>query len=194
MGHTAATTSTTVHRYAVALIVVVAAIVAVVVHRTVTSAGVSGDHNTVADGAVPDGVTVFDEDHPGVTNLDPELLQAVRAAAKDAADDDVVFYVNSGWRSSRYQEQLLSEAVDKYGSLKEAARWVATPAKSAHVSGDAVDLGRANATDWLSERGAQYGLCQTYANEPWHYEFRPDAIINGCPAPYADPTQDPRMH
>ena len=45
----------------------------------------------------------------------------------------------------------------------------------------------------LSEHGAEYGLCQIYDNEPWHYELRPDAIEHGCPTRYADPTQDPRL-
>jgi hypothetical protein len=61
------------------------------------------------------------------------------------------------------------------------------------VSGDAVDIGPSDATSWLSTRGAEYGLCQIYANEPWHYELRPEAIDQGCPPLYADPTQDPRM-
>ena len=37
--------------------------------------------------------------------------------------------VNSGWRSPEYQDQLLRDAVSKYGSEAEAARWVATPAR-----------------------------------------------------------------
>jgi D-alanyl-D-alanine carboxypeptidase len=146
-----------------------------------------------ADGAVPDGLTVFDDEHPTVANLDPALLRAVRQAATDAASDGIVFYVDSGWRSPKYQEQLLDEAISKYGSEQEAARWVATPNTSAHVSGDAVDLGSIDATAWLSEHGAKYGLCQIYSNEPWHYELRPKAIDHGCPATYADPTHDPRM-
>jgi D-alanyl-D-alanine carboxypeptidase len=146
-----------------------------------------------ADGAVPDGVTVFDDEIPGVANLDPDLLGALRQAATDAADDGVEFFVDSGWRSPEYQEQLLHEAVSKYGSEEEAARWVATPNTSAHVSGDAVDVGPFDATAWLSEHGAKYGLCQIYSNEPWHYELRPKAIDHGCPPMYADPTQDPRM-
>ena len=146
-----------------------------------------------ADGAVPDGATVFDDEIPGVANLDPALLGALRQAATDAADDGVEFFVDSGWRSPEYQEQLLREAVSKYGSEEEAARWVATAETSAHVSGDAVDIGHSDATVWLSEHGAEYGLCQTYSNEPWHYELRPEAIDHGCPPRYADPTQDPRM-
>ena len=86
-------------------------------------------------------------------------------------------YVNSGWRSPEYQEQLLREAVSKYGSEAEAARWVATPDTSAHVSGDAVDIGPSDAAAWLSEHGAAYGLCQIYRNEPWHYELRPEPSI-----------------
>ena len=151
--------------------------------------GASGE----ADGALPDGTTVFDDEIPGVANLDPDLLGALRQAATDAADDGVQFFVDSGWRSPAYQNQLLREAVFEYGSREEAARWVATAKTSAHVAGDAVDIGRSDATAWLSGRGAEYGLCQIYGNEPWHYELRPKAIDHGCPPTYADPTHDPRM-
>jgi zinc D-Ala-D-Ala carboxypeptidase len=147
-----------------------------------------------ADGAVPDGTTVFDDEVPGVAKLDPAFLGALRQAAKAAAADGVVFHVNSGWRSPAYQNQLLREAVTRYGSAAEAARWVATPDTSAHVSGDAVDIGPAEARAWLAEHGADYGLCQIYRNEPWHYELRPEAVEHGCPPMYADQTQDPRMH
>jgi zinc D-Ala-D-Ala carboxypeptidase len=146
-----------------------------------------------ADGAVPDGTTVFDDEVPGVANLDPALLGSLRRAATDAAGDGVDFSVDSGWRSPEYQERLLREAIAKYGSEEKATRWVATPNTSAHVSGDAVDIGPSGAAAWLSEHGAEYGLCRIYGNEPWHYELRPDAIAHGCPAMYADPTHDPRM-
>jgi zinc D-Ala-D-Ala carboxypeptidase len=142
-----------------------------------------------AGGALPQGTTVFDGGVPGVARLDPELLAALRRAATDSG---VRFVVDSGWRSRAYQEQLLRDAVAKYGSEAAAARWVATPNTSAHVSGDAVDLG-SSAAAWLSAHGAAYGLCRIYANEPWHFERRPDAIAHGCPPMYADPTQDPRM-
>ena len=145
-----------------------------------------------ADGAVSDGTTVFADEVPGVANLDPAFLRALRRAATDAGRFGVELFVDSGWRSREYQARLLQEAVLKYGSEAEAARWVATPDTSAHVSGDAVDIGRSDATAWLSEHGAAYGLCQIYSNEPWHYELRPRAVDHGCPRMYADPTQDPR--
>jgi hypothetical protein len=146
-----------------------------------------------AAGAVPDGTTVFADAVPGVANLDPALLAALRRASTDAASHGIELVVDSGWRSPAYQEQLRREAVTAYGSEAEAARWVATPTASAHVSGDAVDIGPPDAAAWLSEHGAGYGLCPIYGNEPWHYELRPAAITRGCPARYADPTHDPRM-
>jgi D-alanyl-D-alanine carboxypeptidase len=159
--------------------------------------GVSGDDlpggPNLADGALPDAVTVFDDAYPGVANLDPALLRALRAAATDAAADGVTFYVSSGWRSPAYQEQLLHAAVAEYGSPEEATRWVASAETSAHVTGDAVDLVPAEATAWLARFGAGYGLCQTYRNEPWHFELRPEATGFGCPPMYADAAHDPRL-
>jgi hypothetical protein len=148
---------------------------------------------TIDDGVVPGDVTVFDDDVPAVADLDPDLLAALRRAATAAAADGVEFTVNSGWRSRSYQDQLLREAVSEYGSEEEAARWVATADTSAHVSGDGVDIGPTDAMSWLSQHGADHGLCQIYGNEPWHYELRPEAVDHGCPRMYDDPTQDPRM-
>jgi LAS superfamily LD-carboxypeptidase LdcB len=156
----------------------------------------SDDHRGAlgeADGALPDGTSVFDDESPAVANLDPALLGSLRRAASDAADDGIRLYVESGWRSPAYQEQLFQAAVSKYGSEAEAARWVATPNRSAHVSGNAVDVASFDATAWLSEHGAKYALCPIYRNEPWHYELRRRAIDHGCPPLYADPTHDPRM-
>jgi D-alanyl-D-alanine carboxypeptidase len=56
-----------------------------------------------ADGVVPNGTTVFDAETPGVANLDPDLLGALRRAATDAAHDGVEVFVDSGWRSIKYQ-------------------------------------------------------------------------------------------
>jgi zinc D-Ala-D-Ala carboxypeptidase len=209
----ARTTTRRIPRILVAgLLVVIAAIAAALAYQLLASSsstaaspvdvprsehrGLRSEHRGAlgeADGVVPDGTTVFDDEIPGVANLDPALLGAVRQAATDAADDGVEFFVDSGWRSPEYQNQLLREAVSEYGSEEEAARWVASADTSPHVSGDAVDIGHSDATAWLSEHGAEYGLCQIYSNEPWHYELRPEASDHGCPPMYADPTHDPRM-
>jgi zinc D-Ala-D-Ala carboxypeptidase len=189
------------------LVVVIAAIAAALGHQSTasppwtpslpsrpsTSTPSSLGELGVAGGALPDDARVFDDDLPGVAKLDADLLGALRRAATDAAGDGIGFHVDSGWRSRAYQQHLLDEAVSKYGSEAEAARWVATPDTSAHVSGDAVDIGPSDAPAWLAAHGAAYGLCRVYGNEPWHYELRSDAAAGGCPAPYADPTHDPRM-
>lgn len=142
---------------------------------------------SAADGYFPDGevLSPFDMSQPAITNLDPELLDAVQEAALDAEADGVEMVITSGWRSKRYQQQLLDEAVVTYGSLAEARKWVNTPEKSTHVSGDAVDVGYTDADYWLIENGYQYGLCQTYANEIWHFELtvEPGDV---CPAPRTD--------
>ena len=149
---------------------------------------------TEEDGLLPFGATAFDEAYPGIAGLSHGLRDALQRASHDAAAADIIVLVNSGWRSAEYQDQLLQEAVSQYGSAEEAARWVASSATSAHVAGDAVDVGSYDAVDWLTANGAAYGLCQTYGNESWHFELRPEAIDHGCPAPYADPAHDPRMH
>jgi len=161
-------------------------------------AGRSGGAQTglgEADGVIPDGaaVSVFDEQLPAVGQLDPDLLDALQRAATDAEAAGLRLRVNSGWRSPEHQQQLLQDAIAEYGSQEEAARWVATPETSAHVTGDAVDIGPHDAAEWLSEHGAAHGLCPIYRNEPWHFELRPDAVDDGCPPMYADPTEDPRM-
>jgi D-alanyl-D-alanine carboxypeptidase len=206
------TSRRTLRPVAIGLVVVTAALIGTLVHQLDEPASSSapslsevlrGHHGgttteadgavTEADGVLPDGATVFDDEYPGVAKLDPDLLRALREAATDATDDGVVFHVNSGWRSPEYQNALLREAVSEYGSEEEAARWVATASTSPHVSGDAVDIGSFDATAWLSKHGAEYGLCQIYGNESWHYELLPRAIGRGCPPMYADPTRDPRM-
>ncbi|MDD9372093.1 MAG: M15 family metallopeptidase [Acidimicrobiales bacterium] len=147
-----------------------------------------------ADGLISDwvAVSVFDEEMPAVGNLDPGLLDALQRAARAADAEGVGFRVNSGWRSPEYQDRLFLEAILEHGSQEEAARWVATAETSAHVSGDAVDIGPPDAAAWVSTHGAAHGLCPIYRNEPWHVELRPDAVDGGCPPLYADPTDDPR--
>ena len=197
------------------LAVVIAAIIGTLVHQSASSVAPSfsearrGDRGaatpkddgpvtddgavTEDDGALPDGATAFDDEYPGVANLDPALLQALREAATDAAANGIEIQVNSGWRSPEYQEQLLREAVSEYGSEEEAARWVASANTSAHVFGHAVDIGPFDATAWLSEHGPRYGLCQIYRNESWHYELRREAISLGCPPMRAGAAHDRGM-
>ena len=63
--------------------------------------GARGGHGSTpeAEGAVPEGTTVFDGGGPGGANLDPALVGALRPAAADAAGGGIGFPVGSGWGS-----------------------------------------------------------------------------------------------
>ncbi|ANP74558.1 M15 family metallopeptidase [Cryobacterium arcticum] len=126
-----------------------------------------------ADGLIEEGeaVSPFADDLPAIANLDPDLRAAMQNAARDAIADDIDFVVTSGWRSAAYQQSLLDAAVIEYGSLEAAGQFVLSPEQSRHVTGEAVDIGRTDADSWLSQHGADYGLCQIYANEMWHFEL-----------------------
>lgn len=106
-----------------------------------------------------------------IRKLNPALRDALTRATYDARADGVTLVVNSGWRSRAHQLRLFDEAVARYGSADEARRYVSSPDRSAHVTGDAVDIGPTDAAEWLRRHGSTYGLCQVFANEIWHYEL-----------------------
>jgi len=130
--------------------------------------------------AAAPGASVFDVADPAVGRLDPGLLAAIQNAATAAAADGVTMTITSGWRSPEFQQQLLDDAVQTYGSLAAARRYVQTPQSSKHVVGEAVDVGGVGADQWLAANGSRYGLCQIYANEVWHFELATDAT-GSCP-------------
>lgn len=82
------------------------------------------------------------------------------------------------------QQTLLDSAVRKCGSLDVARRYVKSPEESAHTRGAAIDVGPMNAVDWMIRYGVEYGFCQTYSNELWHYELT--AVAGQCQAPLPD--------
>ena len=123
------------------------------------------------DGILVSSVSILDTGEPAITRLDPALRDAVGQASDAAAADGIAMEITSGWRSARYQQLMLDEAVTTYGSAAEASRWVASPDTSAHVSGRAVDVGPIDAQFWMMQHGARWGLCQIFANERWHYEL-----------------------
>ena len=101
-------------------------------------------------------------------------------AARAAEAAGVQLMVTSGWRSKGFQQRLFDDAVANYGSVERAAEFVATPEASKHVMGQAIDIGPVVADQWLIANGSQFGLCQIYANEIWHFELAVDAQGN-CP-------------
>nr|WP_235892833.1 M15 family metallopeptidase [Mycolicibacterium hodleri] len=134
------------------------------------------------NGSLPvgDALTPFDIQDPAIGRLEPALLHAIQAAATAAAADGITMTITSGWRSPEFQQRLLDDAVQTYGSLGAAREYVQTPEMSKHVIGEAVDVGGVAADQWLIANGPILGLCRIYANELWHFELATDASGN-CP-------------
>ena len=105
---------------------------------------------------------------------------AAQAAAKLAGFN---IRLTSGFRSQQLQERLFNDAVKKYGSEKEASKWVLPKDISHHPWGIAIDVnypGDRKAVKWLEENGSSFGLCRVYLNEWWHFE---PVIAPGEPCP-----------
>jgi zinc D-Ala-D-Ala carboxypeptidase len=133
-------------------------------------------------GWIPDGQTMspFDLSNPALAQLDPALLKAIQDAADAAKAEGIDVRITSGWRSIGFQQRLFDDAVRTYGSVDIARQFVASPEVSKHVVGQAVDVAPVDADKWLIRNGAQFGLCQIYANEIWHFELAVDQQGN-CP-------------
>lgn len=140
------------------------------------------------DGYIADGTSLaLDSDLPAVSRLDPDLLDALHDAqsAMEAEGAGSAITIADGWRSERYQEYLFAQAVHEYGSEEEAEKWVKRGDDSAHVRGEAVDIADAGVMDYLNRFGNEWGLCQVYANEAWHFEVRTEPG-GTCPEQSAD--------
>lgn len=122
-------------------------------------------------------------DVPAVRRLDPALRAAVLKAEETMRADGIPSWITSGWRTVAYQQRLYDEAVAQHG-IAYARTHVATPDKTQHTKGEAVDIGPTAADDWLIRHGLEFGLCQTYTNEIWHFELT--AADGQCPDPEAN--------
>lgn len=133
------------------------------------------------------GLAPWAREIPAATALDQKLERAIDRAIAAAADDGVQLRATSGLRSVDEQRVLWRDALDQHGGPQEAARWVLPPELSAHVQGLAVDVGPVDGAAWLAANGSRWGLCQVFANEPWHFE-RLTTKNGTCPEQLPDPS------
>jgi hypothetical protein len=127
-----------------------------------------------------------------VVEVHPLLIARFEAAQLTAANEGVRLYITSAFRSRERQAVLFADAVKKYGSESEAAKWVLPAQFSHHPDGLALDVNYPSdpyGAKWLEDNGARFGLCRVYANEWWHFEgvIAPGQI---CPAMSADARVD----
>ncbi len=80
--------------------------------------------------------------------------------------------INSGYRDVARQQELWLQALQKYGSVEEARKWVAPPGNSQHNKGNAADLGYGSdaARQWAHSNAGNFGLSFPLGNENWHIE------------------------
>ena len=108
-----------------------------------------------------------------VTEINPILLARFNAAQVAAKKESVELKIVSGFRTLERQKYLFDQAIKKYGSYKEAAKWVAPPEVSHHPMGLAIDVNypdEPESAKWLEVNGYKFGLCRTFKNEWWHFE------------------------
>ncbi|WP_344137228.1 D-alanyl-D-alanine carboxypeptidase family protein [Pedococcus bigeumensis] len=108
---------------------------------------------------------------PGTTNMQAPAAAAFERAFADARAVGLVPEIRSAWRSEQWQQILFDRAVATYGSRAEASKWVLSPVRSAHVKGYAIDVHPQAVAAWLQAHGTAYGICRTYDNEWWHFEY-----------------------
>ena len=102
------------------------------------------------------------------------VAQGNSGCSGKASAEGIDIRINSGWRSKGFQQRLFDDGVRTYGSVEKAKEFVASPETSNHVKGKAVDIAPVEADKWLIRNGPQFGLCQIYANEIWHFELAVD--------------------
>ena len=122
--------------------------------------------------------------------VDYQLMFRFKAAQAAAKKEGQVLYIASGFRTLARQKVLFAQAVKKYGSEKEASKWVAPPLISHHPWGTALDINYPDepvGAGWLEVHGWKFGLCRVFENEWWHFE---PIIAPGwkCPALLPDAT------
>ena len=122
--------------------------------------------------------------------VDKQLMNRFKAAQAAAKKDGQALYIASGFRSLARQKVLFAQAIRKYGSAKEASKWVAPPLVSHHPWGVAIDVNYPDepvGAGWLEDNGSKFGLCRIFENEWWHFE---PVIAPGwkCPALVPDAT------
>jgi hypothetical protein len=99
-----------------------------------------------------------------IKNMNPEFRARVSAAyAAMPPDVQKSFVMNEGWRSTEYQAHLYD--------TRSGRGMVAAPGHSRHEFGEAIDVDKGLARDWLREHGGEYGIEPLAGDEP-HFQLQ----------------------
>ena len=136
---------------------------------------------------------IFDESENEIL-VDKRVYRAFKEMDKFLRQEGYNVYIDSGFRSFKYQKYIFNMYREKYGK-EEGERLCAYPGESEHQLGLAVDLGfenedgkyissiteDSNVFDFLKENAYKFGFILRYMKgkehitkynfEPWHYRF-----------------------
>jgi D-alanyl-D-alanine carboxypeptidase len=109
------------------------------------------------------------------------------AMAEAARKDSIKLIADSGFRSARFQRQIIKRRLAAGDSIEKILSMVAPPGYSQHETGRALDLVPSEAAfantaayKWLKAHAAEYGFFETYPKavahshhrEPWHWYYK----------------------
>ena len=109
---------------------------------------------------------------PGGESLRKDVAAAFQLMIATARQEGIFLWAGSGYRTLAEQRRLYRRF--RRGLGPKAAR----PGRSNHHLGIAVDIpvgGDESSVnyDWLATHACRFGFQRTVANEPWHWEYRP---------------------
>lgn len=127
--------------------------------------------------------------------LTPQALVAWQNMRARAASDGISLLLVSGFRSVRYQADLIRRKLDGGRSLEDILRVNAAPGYSEHHTGRALDIATPGsppletsfeetaAFKWLSQSADEFGFVLSYPRgaacaisyEPWHWCYQGDS-------------------
>ena len=146
-----------------------------------------------ADGAVPDGTTVFDDEIPGVAKLDP--VSSVPCAGPrpmpqttGSSSPSTAAGVPRRTRSDCSVRRSRSTAQKR----KPPDGWP-PPRRPRTCRGTRSTSGPPLPRRGCPRTAPRTGCARSTATSPGTTNCAPEAIDHGCPPMYADPTHDPRM-
>tara|TARA_Y100000034_G_scaffold134397_3_gene202714 strand:+ start:1703 stop:2554 length:852 start_codon:yes stop_codon:yes gene_type:complete len=117
--------------------------------------------------------------------LYPMYISMMEKARADGIEGNLLT-ITGGFRSLERQATLFQHALEKYGSEREARKWVGRPQVGApHSTGKAIDMylgypmkseyvdemRETEAYQWLDANARDFGFVN-YINEPWHWEIK----------------------
>jgi hypothetical protein len=109
----------------------------------------------------------------GTSGVQPDFLSRLEALRRALPNNlGAQIGVKSAYRSPAHQAELFNRAVQKYGSVAAARKWVAPPGHSQHNRGNAIDLsyGSPEAMRAAHQYASQFGLTFPMSYENWHIE------------------------